>query len=244
MTAAVREEAQEARTFASVVKGRTTPHLPLARPVPVPRKERCPSNQAHQPPGSATTLVLPAAPVVLDDSTISMAQPVALPAVISVSAAMPAATSAPVTQSATVTSAPESRRRNLLTRPSPQSPLSSGRRLPALDSVSCLNGPRPKAARSLTCCNVQKISGYLVSWATPVPPSVCLLEKCKDAPCLVPGHHIGEPRTAIYVRNSLVHPVVPVSGIVAHPLECCAITIWLGGVDTIVASVYVHSRLS
>ncbi|KAL3181051.1 hypothetical protein MRX96_037110 [Rhipicephalus microplus] len=79
--------------------------------------------------------------------------------------------------------------------------------------------------------------------ATPVPPPA-RREKCKDAPCLVPSNHIEKPRTAIYVRSSLTYAVLPVSGIVAGPLECCAVTIQLSSVDTIVASVYVRPRLS
>lgn len=72
----------------------------------------------------------------------------------------------------------------------------------------------------------------------------CPLNSCRNSPCFVQGHHIERPWTAIYVQSSLQHAVVPVTAIVTGPLECSAITIRLGGVDTTVASVYVRLRLS
>lgn len=98
VTAAVRKETQEVRTFVSVMKGHFTPHLPLARPVSAPQKEWHSSTQVQQPTGPTIPLVLPVALAVLDDATISTAQPAALPAVTSAPVAPPAATSAPVTQ--------------------------------------------------------------------------------------------------------------------------------------------------
>ncbi|KAL3185122.1 hypothetical protein MRX96_031000 [Rhipicephalus microplus] len=228
VTAAVRKETQEVRTFVSVMKGHFTPHLPLARPVSAPQKEWHSSTQVQQPTGPTIPLVLPVALAVLDDATISTAQPAALPAVTSAPVALPAATSAPVTQPSCIrdscscgpTSSRSGHADHYQSAPHPES---RGETLPLNHSPGAL----------LRCPQLQRTSSFLDYSGD----STSSLEKCKNALCLVPGHRIEKPRMAIYVRSSLTHTVVPVSSIVAGTLEYCAVTIRLGNVDTTVASV-------
>ncbi|KAH7946786.1 hypothetical protein HPB52_004230 [Rhipicephalus sanguineus] len=100
VTAAVREEIQEARTFASVVKGHPKPPPPPVRPTPAPRKSR------RQAPGSSGTAnavpETPPAAIAVPEvppaaTTTTMAQPAA-----PVPAGLPAAPTVPVTPPAAI----------------------------------------------------------------------------------------------------------------------------------------------
>lgn len=70
--------------------------------------------------------------------------------------------------------------------------------------------------------------------------TACTLPTCTAAPCLDGNHPQGPPRCAIYVRRELNHAEVNVADLTGGPMECCAVTVRLRGLDTTVASIYVR----
>ena len=74
-------------------------------------------------------------------------------------------------------------------------------------------------------------------------PTTCALSDCSDAPCTDPGHPPGSPRTALYVRAALAHTCIPCERFCDDAVECLAVTVRVGGVDTSVACVYVRPSL-
>ncbi|KAL3245901.1 hypothetical protein MRX96_058107 [Rhipicephalus microplus] len=101
VAAAVREEIQEARNFASVVKGHPSAPPPPARPILAPRKYRRQPLQGQQFTGTAAPMALPAVTAVPEGppaATVTLAaQPAAIvpggqPAVPTASVTPPAAT--------------------------------------------------------------------------------------------------------------------------------------------------------
>lgn len=70
----------------------------------------------------------------------------------------------------------------------------------------------------------------------------CTVDSCGATPCLDSNHPQDTPRVAVYVRRELPHVVVDVASATGGPLECCAVTVRLRGVDTTVASIYIRPR--
>ncbi|KAH7968692.1 hypothetical protein HPB52_010659 [Rhipicephalus sanguineus] len=70
----------------------------------------------------------------------------------------------------------------------------------------------------------------------------CTVDSCRATPCLDSNHPQDTPRVAVYVRRELPHVVVDVASATGGPLECCAVTVRLRGVDTTVASIYIRPR--
>lgn len=75
-------------------------------------------------------------------------------------------------------------------------------------------------------------------------PAVCAENSCSDVPCTDADHAPGAPRTALYVRASIAHACISCERFCDDDVECVAVTVRMGGVDTSVVCVYVRPNVS
>lgn len=69
------------------------------------------------------------------------------------------------------------------------------------------------------------------------------LQPCTATPCLHKDHPQRPPRSAVYVRAAVLQAEVDVVDLTGGPLECCAIRVRLGGIDTTTSTGMVYIQL-